>query len=80
MRHWNLAGLTAGKPTAAGEPWYCTGMSVSTILGLPAWAERRLRLRNCLFRAWIIRKACGWRLAGLLNRRGHLTSGRPCIR
>lgn len=22
-----LPGLTAGKPTAAGEPWYCTGMS-----------------------------------------------------
>lgn len=22
-----VPGLTAGKPTAAGEPWYCTGMS-----------------------------------------------------
>lgn len=47
MRHWNLAGTYRRKPTAAGESWYCTGMLVSTILGLPAWAERRLRLRNC---------------------------------
>lgn len=47
------------------------GCLVSTILGLPAWAERRLRLRNCsIFRAWIIRKACGWRLAGSLKPQG----------
>ncbi len=26
MRHWNLAGTYRRKPTAAGEPRYCTGM------------------------------------------------------
>ncbi len=46
------------------------GCLVSTILGLPAWAERRLRLRNCSISRVIIRKACGWRLAGWLKPQG----------
>ena len=33
-----------------------------------------------LFRAWIIRKACGWRLAGLLKPQGTSRIWTPCIR
>lgn len=47
MRHWNLAGTYRREATAAGEHGIALGCLVSTILGLPAWAERRLRLRNC---------------------------------
>lgn len=42
-----LSGAAAGKSSTAGQPRYRAGLLVSTILGLPAWAERRLRLRNC---------------------------------
>ena len=56
------------------------GCLVSTILGLPAWAERRLRLRNCSISRvdyqeslWL---APGWvvETAGDIS-----TSGRPCV-
>ncbi len=40
------------------------GCLVSTIPGLPARAERRLRLRNCSISRIDYRKVSGWRLAG----------------
>ena len=46
------------------------GCPVSTILGLPAWAERRLRLRNCSISRVDYRKAYGWRRDGSLKRQG----------
>lgn len=46
------------------------GCLVSTILGLPAWQSAAYVCVTVLFRAWIIRKACGWRLAGWLKPQG----------
>ncbi len=47
--HAALAGMPEAarrKPSTAGECRIALGCLVSTILGLPAYAERRLRLRN----------------------------------
>lgn len=56
------------------------GCLVSTILGLPAWAERRLRLRNCsISRVDYRGKSVAGVWVGGRNRRGRFASGRPCI-
>ena len=39
--------LPAGSRPLLVSHGIALGCLVSTILGLPAWAERRLRLRNC---------------------------------
>lgn len=46
------------------------GCLVSTILGLPHGQSAAYVCVTVLFRAWIIRKACGWRLAGWLKPQG----------
>ncbi len=52
---------TAGQPTLL-----CHGIALAvwSVLywGLPARAERRLRLRNCLYFPHRYRELCGWRL------------------
>jgi broad specificity phosphatase PhoE len=40
------------------------GCLVSTILGLPAYAERRLRLRNCSISRIDYQESRGWRRVG----------------
>ncbi len=61
--------LPAGSRPLIVSHGMALGVLVSTILGLPAYAERRLRLLNCSISALIINKAPGWQRAGWSKRR-----------
>ena len=62
--------LPAGSRPLLVSHGIALGCLVSTILGLPAYAERRLRLRNCSISVSTIRKVPGWHRVGWLRWQG----------
>ena len=43
----SLLSVTRAKPSFTGESRYCIRLPAKYCVSLPAYAERRLRLRNC---------------------------------
>ncbi len=65
MPRWRMSELPAGSRPLLVSHGIALGCLVSTILGLPAYAERRLRLRNCSISRSTIRKVRGWLRVGV---------------
>lgn len=66
--------LPAGSRPLLVSHGMALGCLVSTILGLPAYAERRLRLRNCSISRVDYQQSPGWRRDGSWKPRGCLAS------
>lgn len=62
--------LPAGSRPLLVSHGMALGCLVSTILGLPAYAERRLRLRNCSISRVDYQQSPGWRRDGWWKPRG----------